>query len=272
MAAGPSSPSGSWFGRVARRWRAPAEEAAQRPPSPVTQPVEISAASGPMDVKAFVNPEERLLLLERAVRAWQSRVTDPTAAHARRDGALARSAVRPVAGPVLLLGADRGWAEVLLQRGSDLTVVDLAPGAREALTTALSASSTGTLVVQPHAWLLHALEEAAFAAAVVPGGSLAVTSPPLAVELLRMAARVLRRDGLLYVEALVHRDGHAWRARKELAAEVSSAEVGDTPRQVLPAADLFGGLAAERVVPVDVREVPAPPGEIALSVLARRTR
>ena len=114
MAAGPSSPSGSWFGRVARRWRAPAEEAAQRPPSPVTQPVEISAASGPMDVKAFVNPEERLLLLERAVRAWQSRVTDPTAAHARRDGALARSAVRPVAGPVLLLGADRGWAEVLL--------------------------------------------------------------------------------------------------------------------------------------------------------------
>ena len=37
-------------------------------------------------------------------------------------------------------------------------------------------------------------------------------------------------------------------------------------------ADLFGGLAAERVVPVDVREVPAPPGEIALSVLARRTR
>lgn len=272
MAAGPSSSSGSWFGRVARRWRVATDEAPHRAPSPVTQPVAVSSASGPMDVKAFVNPEERLLLLERAVRAWQSRVVDQPAAHARRDAALARSAVRPIAGPVLLLGADRGWAEVLLQRGSDVTVVDLAPGAREALTTALGASSTGKLLVQPHAWLLHALEDAAFAEAVIPGGSLAATSPPLAIELLRMAARVLRRDGLLYVEALVHRDGHAWRARKELAADAVTAEGGVAPRQVLPAADLFAGLAAERIVPVDVREVPAGPGEVALSVLARRTR
>ncbi|MGE0191286.1 MAG: hypothetical protein AB7T63_04505 [Planctomycetota bacterium] len=270
MSAGSAPSSGSWLGRVARRLRAGVDERASPPggtSSPATQPVPVSPAVGAMDVKAFVNPEERLLLLERAVKAWQARRDDPAEAHARREAALARSAARPVAGPVLLLGADRGWARVLASGGADVTVVDLAPEAREAFKADTGEGVRGELVVRPHAWLLHALDEASFTQAVLPRPSLAATSPPLAIELVRMAARVLRRDGLLYVEAAVHRDGHAWRARTELAADP-----GIDPRHVLPAADLFAGLAAERVVPLDVRELPAPPGEVALSVLARRTR
>jgi len=270
MSADSPPSSGSWLGRVARRLRAGADERVPPPrgaSSPATQSVAVSAAVSAMDVKAFVNPEERLLLLERAVKTWQARRDDPDEAHARRAAALARSAARPVAGPALLLGADRGWVRALRAGGANVTVVDLAPDARDALVADAGEGASGGLVVRPHAWLLHALDEASFTQAILPRPSLAATSPPLALELVRMAARVLRRDGLLYVEAAVHRDGHAWRARTELAADP-----GLEPRHVLPAADLFAGLAAERVVPVDVRELPAPPGEVALSVLARRTR
>ncbi len=224
-------------------------------------------AGPPMDVKALVNPEERLLLLERASVAWGSRVAERPEALARRRAALDRARPRVPVGPTLLVGADRTWLTDLASDGAEIVVVELATSARESLGASHGGDGTGHVVVQSLSWWLRALDDAAFGRVVIPAFSIAATSPPIAAELVRMAARVLKRDGILYVEACVHRPGHAWRARTELGST-------DAPptNHVLPAGDLFSALAAERTVPLDVRELLAPAGEIALAVLARRGR
>jgi hypothetical protein len=83
-----------------------------------------------------------------------------------------------------------------------------------------------------------------------------------------MVAHVLAPAGLLYVEATVWRPGHAWRSRLELAAAEPSPAT-----HVLPSSELFRVLAAEGLVPLDVREdATAAQGERRLHVLARKGR
>lgn len=213
-------------------------------------------SDSPMDVRLRTTTEERLLLLERARQAWETRPL-PDAEEAARwlertRRAHARFALPPGGERALVVGGGPEVVAGLAAWATYVVVVELSSARRASIDARSREQGFGHVRAEPFAHLLHAAVEApSFERVYVFQDAFAATAPPVADEFLRMGARLLRAGGTMYCEWSSWRAGYAWRASRALRGQPVAEE-----RHILPARQVFASLTAECCALLDVCDLP----------------